>query len=147
MSQIFALKVYVTQFDRKLQNSGRMAIDERQSDQNDVNMTSNRRCLVDVFLLFFFAISFSSNLRKSTTSLIHVKFCMPVYISKTQLRSRKSLIKLKPEDDLFDFLQIKKKKLARNKERSDLLHSNYTCFYFLCIYTENNCYIIQNACA
>lgn len=53
MSQIFALKVYVTQFDRKLQNSGRMAIDERQSDQNDVNMTSNRRCLVDVFLGFF----------------------------------------------------------------------------------------------
>lgn len=53
---------------------------------------------------------------------------------------------LKPEDDLFDFLQIKKK-LAHNKERSDLLHSNYGCCYFLCIYTENNCYIIQNACA
>lgn len=56
---------------------------------------------------------------------------------------------LKLEDDLFGFFEIKKKSLHTCIiERLDLLYSNFNDMCcFLCIYTENNYYINQNACA
>lgn len=145
----------MTWFNRKLQN---IAMGWRSMNvkvtKNDVNMTSNRRCLVAV--LFTILVSF--NLIKSTASLIRVKFCMPVYISKTQIRSRKimgyncSFIFIKTSGWFVWCLRNKKKACTHHKTFRPFIILIYTLIFiihvvFLCIYTENNYYIIQNACA
>lgn len=146
----------MTWFNRKLQN---IAVGWRSMNvkvtKNDVNMTSNRRCLVAV--LFTILVSF--NLIKSTASLIRVKFCMPVYISKTQIRSREimgynwSFIFIKTSGWFVWCLRNKKKKACtHHKTFRPSIILIYTLIFiihvvFLCINTENNYYIIQNACA